>query len=107
MRSARRFGRVLVWLGLLTPVWAGASPQIAEKAGCNACHTVDKKVLGPSWREVAARYKGKADAPALLAARVRKGSKDVWGPVPMPATEVAKLNDADLKAVIAWVLKTP
>ncbi len=86
---------------------AQASAELAAKGGCTACHQADKKLVGPSYKEVAARYKGQANAPALLAERVRKGSKGVWGPVAMPATDAAKLSDADLKAVISWVLKTP
>ena len=87
---------------------AGAAPQtLATQAGCVACHLPDKKLIGPSYRDIAAKNKGRADAPARLAAAIRKGSKDVWGPVPMPATPPAKLGDADLKALVAWVLKTP
>ena len=64
-------------------------------------------MLGPSWRDIAAKYKGQADAPALMAQRVRKGSQGVWGPVPMPPTDAKKLSDADLKSVVAWLLKAP
>lgn len=92
--------------GLAAPA-AFASEQIAVKATCASCHTAAKKLVGPSWHDVAARYKGKADAPKLLAERVRKGGKDVWGPVPMLPMGPDKINDADLKTVIAWILKTP
>lgn len=84
-----------------------ASEKIATQAGCVACHATAKKVIGPSYKEVAARYKGQANAPALLAERVRKGGKGVWGVIAMPPTPADKLNDADLKAVVAWILKTP
>jgi len=84
-----------------------ASEQIAIKATCATCHLPAKKLVGPSWHDVAAKYKGKADAPAMLAQRVRKGGKDVWGPIPMLPLGPDKINDADLKTVIAWVLKTP
>ncbi len=84
-----------------------ASEKIATQAGCTACHAAAKKVIGPSYRDVAARYKGQANAPVLLAERVRKGGKGVWGAIPMPPTPADKLNDADLKAVVAWILKTP
>ena len=86
---------------------AQASPEMATKAGCITCHAVDKKLIGPSYRDIAAKYKGKADAAALMAGRIRNGSAGVWGPVPMPATDKAKLSDADLKAVVGWLLKTP
>lgn len=75
------------------------------KAGCLACHTKDKKVVGPAYKDVAAKYKGQADAPAKLAEKVRKGGSGVWGPVPMPPTGPDKISDADLKAAIEWALK--
>lgn len=84
-----------------------ASEKIATQAGCATCHATTKKVLGPSYREIAAKYKGKADAVALLSERIRKGSKGVWGPLPMTPTPPDKLSDADLKTVVTWVLKTP
>jgi cytochrome c len=82
-----------------------ASEALARKGGCLACHAADKKILGPSYKDVAARYKGQAGAPALLAERVRKGSQGVWGVVPMPPTEASRLSDAELKTLTAWVLK--
>lgn len=84
---------------------AFASPQLAQSAGCNACHLPDKKLVGPSYKDIAARYKGNANAPALLAEKVRKGGKGVWGETPMMATDKSRLNDADLKTVVAWILK--
>jgi cytochrome c len=92
---------------LCTAGSAAASEKIAAASGCVACHAAAKKLVGPSYKEIAARYKGQADAPALLAERIRKGSKGVWGAAPMPPTPAARLSDADLKAVVAWVLKTP
>lgn len=87
-------------------VMAQAGPEAAmNKAGCLACHAKDKKMVGPAYKDVAAKYKGQADAPAKLAESVRKGSKGVWGPVPMPPTPPDKISDADLKAAIEWVLK--
>ena len=75
------------------------------QAGCQACHTKDKKVVGPAYKDVAAKYKGQADAVAKLGEKVRKGGHGVWGPVPMPPTGADKIGDADLKAAIEWVLK--
>lgn len=86
---------------------ATASPQLATQAGCIACHAVDKPMVGPSWRAIAAKYKGQPNAAALMAERVRKGGVNVWGKVPMPPTPADKLKDADLKALVSWVLKTP
>jgi cytochrome c len=84
-----------------------ASPQISQKAGCAVCHAPDKKSLGPSYQEIARKYKGRSDAAALMAERVRKGSQGVWGKVPMPPSGTDKLSDAELKAVVSWLLKTP
>ena len=89
-----------------------ASEQISIKAGCALCHAVvkpadNKKMIGPSYKEIAIKYKGRADAVAVLSDEVRKGSKGVWGPIPMLPTPPSKLSDADLKAVITWILKTP
>lgn len=78
---------------------------IATKAQCMSCHALDKKVVGPAYKEVAKKYKGQADAADKLAAKVRKGGSGVWGPIPMSANDDKKISDADLKAVIAWILK--
>ena len=86
---------------------AWASPQLATKAGCAVCHVADKPMVGPSWKDIAGRYKGQSQAAALLAERVRKGSANVWGKVPMPPTPADKLSDAELKTLVSWVLKTP
>jgi cytochrome c len=92
---------------LLAALPTQASEALAIKGGCIACHSPDKKLVGPTWRQVAAKYMGKADAPEALADRVRKGSKGVWGQIAMPPTDAKKLPDAELKALLAWVLKTP
>lgn len=89
-----------------TAVLAADVPPAAQKAGCMACHTVDKKVVGPAYKDVAAKYKGHADAVALLTDKVRKGGSGVWGPIPMPPNPADKISDADLKAVVEWVLKS-
>jgi cytochrome c len=84
---------------------AQADPKAAfDKAGCNACHQLDKRVVGPSLKEIAAKYKGQAGAAASLAAKVRQGGKGVFGPVPMPPNPPEKISDADLAAVVAWIL---
>ena len=84
---------------------AMASPEaIAQKAGCLACHTKDKKLVGPAYKDVAAKYKGQAGIADKLAEKVRKGGTGVWGPIPMPPNAADKISDADLKSVVAWVL---
>lgn len=83
---------------------AFASEAIATKAGCMACHSVAKKMVGPAFKDIAAKYKGQADAAAKLADKVRKGGSGVWGPIPMSPNGADKISDADLKAVVQWVL---
>lgn len=68
------------------------------------CHMVDKKLVGPAYKDVAAKYKGQKDAVAKLMARVRAGGPGNWGTVPMAASGTDKISDADLKKVIEWVL---
>lgn len=95
---------LLLSLAALAPV-AQASLPLAQKGGCMACHGVDKKIVGPSYKDVADKYKGQKDAAAKLTEKVRKGGSGAWGTLAMPATGADKLNDADLKTVIEWVLK--
>lgn len=90
----------------LVATTAAASPQLATQAGCAVCHAADKLLMGPSWQAIAAKYKGQPDAAARLADKVRKGSVGVWGKLPMPPTPADKASDADLKALISWVLKS-
>lgn len=82
-----------------------ASEALAQKAGCMACHAKEKKLVGPSYKDVAAKYAAEADAVAKLSAKVRSGGKGVWGQIPMPPHDAEKINDADLKSVVEWILK--
>jgi cytochrome c len=77
-----------------------------DKAGCMACHTKDKKLVGPSFKDIAAKYKGQADAPGKLAEKVRKGGSGVFGPVPMAPNPPDKIGDKDLKEAIELILKS-
>ena len=100
--------RVLLTIAALTAV-AAASPAMADEAmakakNCMACHAIDKKVVGPAYKEVAAKYKGDAGAPARLFDKVRSGGSGVWGQVPMMAHPADKISDDDLKAAIHWIL---
>ena len=93
-------------LGLAPAAHAQANPEASmTKAGCFACHAKDKKLVGPSYKDVSAKYKGQADAVAKLMDKTRKGGSGVYGPVPMPPNPADKISDADLKASIEWVLK--
>ena len=92
-------------LGLVASGAAPASEKLAIQSGCAACHAPAKKVIGPAYRDIAIKYKGQPQAVALLRERIRKGGKGVWGPVPMAPTPAERLNDADLKATVEWILK--
>ena len=81
---------------------ASASEALAKKHNCLACHAVDKKVVGPSYKDVANKYRGDKSAEAKLIEKVKKGGAGVWGQVPMPPN--ATVPDADLKALVQWVL---
>ena len=81
---------------------ASASDELAKKHACFACHTLDKKMVGPSYKDVAAKYRADKAAPAKLAEKVKKGSTGVWGTVPMPPN--AAVPDADINALVKWIL---
>ncbi|WP_298928675.1 c-type cytochrome [uncultured Ramlibacter sp.] len=86
---------------------AVAGPALADQAlatakNCMACHAVDKKLVGPSYKDVAGKYAGQAGAADKLAVKIQKGGSGVWGPVPMPAN--AQVSEAEAKKLAAWVL---
>ena len=83
---------------------AFANPDLAQKKNCMACHAVDKKVIGPAYKDVAAKYAGQKDAADKLAQKIMKGGSGVWGAVPMPANP--QVSDAESKTLAAWVLST-
>ena len=76
--------------------------DMMKKNGCNACHAEDKKVIGPSYKDVANKYRGDASAPAKLVEKVKKGGSGVWGPVPMPPNPNVK--DDDVKKMVQLIL---
>jgi len=99
--------RILVAISTLTLFAAVSTPALADMAlatskNCMACHAVDKKLVGPSYKDIATKYAGQADAVDKLAGKVVKGGSGAWGPVPMPAN--AQINDADAKKLVAWIL---
>jgi cytochrome c len=96
----------LTLAGLAAAPLVHADQAIAQKAGCLACHAVDKKLVGPAFKDVAAKYKGQPDAVAKLTEKVRKGGSGNWGQIPMPPNPEAKISDADLKTVVEWILKS-
>jgi len=100
--------RLLPVLALLfiAPAFADAVDDAMTKAGCMACHAKDKKIVGPSFKEIAAKYKGQPDLVAKLSEKVRKGGSGVFGPVPMAPNPPDKISDADLKSAIELILKS-
>jgi cytochrome c len=85
--------------------FAAGPEEAMNKAGCMACHAKDRKLVGPSFQEIAAKYKGQ-DVSAKLMEKVRKGGSGTFGPVPMAPNGPDKINDADLKSAIQFILKT-
>ncbi len=85
---------------------ADAIDDAMTKTGCMACHAADKKLVGPSFKDIAAKRKGDAAAMATLMEKVRKGGSGVYGPVPMAPNPPDKINDADLKGAIEKILKS-
>lgn len=81
---------------------AMANADLAKKSNCLACHTADKKLVGPAYQEVAKKYAGQKDAEAKLIAKVKAGGKGAWGEVPMPPN--ANVKDEDIKTLVKWIL---
>ncbi|MBI2961389.1 MAG: c-type cytochrome [Betaproteobacteria bacterium] len=98
-----------VALASVAAAGAGLSDKSAmdlmAKAGCTACHSVDKKGVGPAYKEVAKKRKGEKDAVAVLEKRVRSGGAGVYGPIPMPPNPKEKISDKDLHEMVEWVLR--
>ncbi|WHZ11332.1 MAG: cytochrome c551/c552 [Burkholderiaceae bacterium] len=91
----------------LSATLAFSAPALADQAlatakNCMSCHAIDRKVVGPAFKDVAAKYAGQKGAVDMLAAKIMKGGSGVWGPVPMPAN--TQVNEAEAKKLAAWVL---
>lgn len=84
------------------PLDLAAGQAMMQKDGCGACHAVDKKIVGPAYQDVAAKYKGDAGALARLTQKVKAGGAGVWGPVPMPPN--AQVPDSDIQSLVSWIL---
>lgn len=85
---------------LAAPAFANA--DLAQKKSCLACHAADKKLVGPSYKDVAAKYAGQKDAAAMLAQKIQKGGVGAWGQIPMPANP--QVSAAEAKQLAEWVL---
>ena len=90
-----------VVLGLMIAAPTMASEELAKAKNCTTCHGMAKKIVGPGYQEIAAKRAGEKGAEAALAAKIKNGSKDEWGKVPMPANAV---TDAEALALAKWVL---
>lgn len=93
----------LIAAGVAFAGQVSADEALAKAKNCLTCHSADKKIVGPSYKDVAAKYKGQGDAVAKLAAKIKTGGKGVWGEVPMPPNNV---TDDEAKKLAAWVLAT-
>ena len=102
-KTMKHIASVLIAAGLVAASPAQASQELAKKSNCMSCHTVDKKLVGPAFVDVAKKYSGDKDAAKTLAARVNAGSKGgVWGQIPMPPNPNVK--DGDMQTLIKWIL---
>ncbi|MBK7416513.1 MAG: c-type cytochrome [Dechloromonas sp.] len=93
---------LLIAAGLLAAAPAQANLELAKKSNCMSCHTVEKKLVGPAYVDVAKKYAGDKDAVKALAGKVKAGSKGVWGQISMPPN--ATLKDADAETLVKWIL---
>lgn len=93
---------VLIAAGLVAASPAHANLDLAKKNNCLSCHAVNKKMVGPAFIDISKKYAGDKDAAKMLAARIKGGSKGVWGQIPMPPN--ANVKDADAEALAKWIL---
>jgi cytochrome c len=93
---------VILGVSLSLPFMASANEELAKKNNCLACHTVDKKILGPAYKDVAAKYENNPENVTMLVEKVKKGGSGNWGQMPMPPNPM--VSDADAKTLVEWVL---
>jgi cytochrome c len=101
-RLAMVLSAILTAAALSASLPALANEELAKKHACFACHATDKKLVGPSYKDVAAKYRGDAGAEAKLVDKVKKGSQGTWGQVPMPPN--ANVPDGDVRTLVKWIL---
>ena len=99
------FNKYLMVLALALPIMptAQASDALAKKYNCLACHQMSKRSVGPSFQDVAAKYRDETDASSTFAERIKNGGVGVWGKIPMPSNP--SISDADLDALATWILE--
>lgn len=104
--SATLASAAFIALAAVAPAHAALDKAAAEalmkKDGCAACHSIDKKIIGPAYVDVAAKYKGDKDAVAKLSKKVKDGSSGVWGPIPMPPNTAT--SPADITELVTWIM---
>ncbi len=100
--AAIAMGGMFVATGASAAADAAKAKQLANKYNCLACHAIDKKLVGPSYDDVAKKYKGDSGAEAKLAAKVKNGGSGAWGAIPMPPN--SNVPDADVKTIVEWIL---
>ena len=93
---------LILSLALFIPAAAMANQELAQKKNCMACHALDKKLVGPAYKDVAAKYAKDKDAVKKLSEKIIKGGAGVWGPVPMPAN--TQVSPAEAETLAKWVL---
>lgn len=94
---------VLAAAAFSASVLAQDAAKLAQQKNCLSCHQTDKKLIGPAYKEVAAKYKSRKDAEVYLTKKIREGSTGVWGPIPMPPN--AAVSEADAKTLAHWVMQ--
>jgi len=97
-------GMVVAGLKVAGSAMATEMPALAKKLNCTACHSIDKKIVGPAWMDVSKKYKGDATAAEKLQVKVSKGGSGNWGTMPMPANDAAGTKQAEIKELVAFVL---
>lgn len=98
----KRLATLFVAAAFATGTHAADGEALAKSSGCLACHTMDKKLLGPSYKQIAEKYGNDKAAQASLVKKVKAGGKGVWGDIPMPPN--AHVKDADIQAMVQWIL---
>lgn len=93
----------LIALGTVTAGNVAASEKLAQSSGCMTCHAIDRKVIGPSYKDVAAKYRNDKGAEAQLIKKVKTGGSGVWGTIPMPPN--AHVKEDSIKSIVHWILE--
>ena len=103
MNSMMKSMIVAASLVLMSSTMATEMPTLAKKNNCTACHAIDKKIVGPAWRDVAKKYQGQ-DVEAKLISKVSKGGAGAWGTTPMLANDTDGTKQADIKSLVKFIL---